>query len=92
MSNDVIAVTLSTTGSVYSARCRVRQIIMSCGSTGGSLVLRDGGATGTVLLDVDTPANAGFVEFCLAGRGILFEESVHATLNDVDSLTVVLEG
>lgn len=59
---------------------------MSSG-TAGTIVLRDGGATGSVRLTVDTPAVAEGDTVIIPGY-IEFDTDVHVTLTDVDAVTV----
>ena len=88
--NNVFSVNITATGSVYGQRARVKMLNFVTTSTAGSIVLRDGGATGTVLFKVDTPAAVDLYYISLPDSGILFETDVHATLTDVSSLTTVM--
>ena len=58
----------------------------------GSIVMRDGGATGKVLLNLPVTANSGPVDLELPQRGILFSTDVHVTLTGISSLVVFYEG
>ena len=87
-STDVLAVRVTATGDVVAARTRVRGLHFVNTATAGSIVLRDGGAGGAVLMQIDTPAVAGQTYMRLPGNGVLFGRTVHATLTNVTSLTV----
>ena len=85
-STDVKAATVTATGSVYGDRTRVKAISF-IGTDAGSIVLRDGGASGQVELNFATSTGQGL--FYFPGDGILFNKNVHATLTNVSSLTVI---
>jgi len=55
-------------------------------ATAGSIILRDGGASGTIEFQMDVPASAagtGAVNTVyIPDDGILFETDVHATLSN----------
>lgn len=72
-------------------RTRVRTIYAVCGATAGAVVLRDGGATGSVIATIDTPANttAGYVILPLPGEGLLFKSgNLHGTVTNTTSMVV----
>lgn len=84
---DVRSVTLTADGTVYAARQRIRHITYLATGTGGSIVLKDGGASGTVKLNVATPAIADAYDIVIPGEGILFETDVYLDLTNVASVT-----
>lgn len=88
MQYDVKASTVTATGSVYSQRTRVKAITITTTGVAGSVVLKDGGASGTALITLNTPAQAEMFNILLPGEGVLFSTGVHATLADVTSVTV----
>ena len=89
---DIHAVTLASTDTVIPRRARVRGIYLVDSGTAGSVVLKDGGASGTTLLSIATPASAtGTESIDIPGDGILFETDVHATMTNLASLTVFFE-
>lgn len=81
MQTDVKSAQRSTTGTVYAAPTRVRGMVVSY-ATGGTVVVRDGGASGTVVFQFTAPAAAGAVNVVIPGEGILCKTDVHATLAD----------
>lgn len=87
-STDVLAVRVSATGSVVGSRTRIRGLHYVNTATAGSIVFRDGGAGGPILLQLDTPAAAGQMYMRLPEKGVLFGTNVHVTLTNVTSLTV----
>lgn len=86
---DLTSATVTADGVAYAARTRLRAFTFVNGATGGDIVFRDGGASGTVKLTVATPAVAGFQDLSLAGSGILFESDMHVTVGDASSVTVM---
>lgn len=81
MQTDVKAVAVAATGSAYAARTRVKGIVVSYAS-GGTVLLKDGGASGTTAFSFTAPAAAGSVNIVIPGEGILFSTNVYATLTD----------
>lgn len=86
MDTDVKAKKVTATGSVYGDRTRVRAIAFKP-SAAGSIVLKDGGASGTTLIDIDVDT-ASTTYMVFPGNGVLFSTNVYATLTTVASLTV----
>jgi hypothetical protein len=85
---DVKSAYLAATGTAVSNRVRVKSLVIACTATAGSVVLRDGGASGTTLLQVDTPAAATISNVLLPGEGILFGTDVHGTLTNCTATVV----
>lgn len=76
---------------VASSRAKVLGVYWRAGATAGTIVLRDGGAGGTVRLTLNTPAavSAGFLP--IFGGGLVFNTDVHATLTTADGVTIVYD-
>jgi hypothetical protein len=98
MKYDVLASKpLTATGQVKAQndgnlqRVRIKAIYGVSGANAGSVVFRDGGATGTILMTMNTPTavSSGTFWLPLPGEGILVETDLHATLTDVASVMVV---
>jgi hypothetical protein len=98
MQYDVLAAKpLTATGQVKAqndgnlTRVRVKTVYGLSGAAAGSVVLRDGGATGKVLMTIDTPAKAdsGTYWLPMPGEGILVETNLHATLTGVTTFLVI---
>ena len=86
---DVNSAHIEATGTLLSGRVRIKGFIVTCGGTGGDVVLRDNGATGTTLLQFNIPVTAAFAwSTLIPGEGILFETDVHVTLPTGAKLTV----
>jgi len=88
MQTDVKAASLTESGTAFAGRTRVRGIVISDTNTAGQLILRDGGVTGTIKFQLDTP-NAAFVSnILIPGEGILFETDVYAEITSLASVVV----
>lgn len=64
-------------------RTRVRGVILtSTGGGAGTIQLRSGGSSGTILIEIDVPATAAFHNALIPGEGVLFTNGVYATLTN----------
>lgn len=72
-------------------RARIKAVYGVSGTNAGSVVLRDGGSSGKVLMTMNSPtaANSGTFWLPMPGEGILAETNVHATLTDVASFMII---
>jgi hypothetical protein len=82
MQTDVMAKSLAASGSVIGNRTRVRGLVIVPGTGAGSVVLKDGGASGTTILTIPTVANGEPFNVVIPGEGVLFETDAYATLTD----------
>lgn len=87
MQGDVSAVTLAASGDLFVGRVRVRGLYIVAAATAGSVVLRDGGASGTVIATITTPAGIGGIYMLLPGEGLLFRTSAYAVITTAASVT-----
>jgi hypothetical protein len=71
-------------------RTRIKTIYAING-TAGSVVIRAGGASGTILMTVNTSAStaAGYTIIPLPGEGILCESDLHGTVTGTTSMTLI---
>jgi hypothetical protein len=91
MQYDVKSTHLNTSGSVYASRARVKGFsICATASAAGTLILKDGGSSGTNLLEIDIPSNSNPNSFyvLVPGEGVLFSTNIYATLTNIASVTV----
>ena len=91
MQYDVKSKHLNASGSIFAGRTRVKGFsICATASTAGTLLLKDGGSSGTTLLEVDIPSNSNPNSFytLIPGEGILFSTNVYASLTGIASVTV----
>ena len=96
MQTDVLAsVPLTSSGQFTDqatnniARCRVKSIYIVPSATAGSLVLRDGGSSGTVKATINTVASASQPTYMLLpGEGLVFQTAVYGTVSNLGSATI----
>jgi hypothetical protein len=91
MQYDVKARHLNASGLVFDQPARVKGFsICATASAAGTLLLKDGGAGGTTLLEVDIPANTNPNSFytLVPGEGVKFSTNIYATLTGIASVTV----
>ena len=71
-------------------RARIKTIYAVNG-TAGSVVIREGGASGKILITVNTAAStsAGYTIIPLPGEGILCESALHGTVTGTTSITLI---
>ena len=91
-SSDIQAVTASSTNQILDGRTRLAGLYFVSTSTAGSIVLRSGGVSGSIQLELATPAVAGNYDLIIPDDGILFKDGVHATLTNVTSITLLYVG
>jgi hypothetical protein len=72
-------------------RVRIKTVYGVSGANAGSVVFRSGGATGEVLMTMNTPTavSSGTFWLPLPGEGILAQDDVHVTITDVASVVVI---
>ena len=87
MATDITATTINSTGTVFGGPARLRTISYVNTATAGSVVFRDGGASGPIKLIVDTAASVDQEIMNIPDQGIRFQTDIHATLTNVTSLT-----
>ncbi len=93
---DVLAsVPLTATGQVSGqntgnlTRCRIKAVYIVPAGTAGTVVLRDGGASGNIIATLNTVASATQPTYMLMpGEGLLFREDVHGTVTSIGSITL----
>lgn len=96
MQTDVLAsVPLTTTGQFTAqntsniGRCRIKSIYVVPTGTAGSLVIKDGGASGDVLATINTVASATQPTYLLMpGQGLLVESSPYGVVTSLGSATI----
>jgi hypothetical protein len=83
MQYDVKNVHANASASLVGYRTRVKgMVITSTGAGAGTVLLKDGGSSGTTRFEVDVPSTAAFHNVIIPGEGVLFETSVYATLTN----------
>jgi hypothetical protein len=90
MRSDGKSTTLTADGDVFAGPARIASIYYVASATAGSVVIKDGGASGTTVVDLATPASATATQFIdFSGNPIRCSESAYCDLTDVTSVTVV---
>ena len=96
MQTDVLAsVPLTQTGQFTNqtptnlARTRVKAVYMIPTASAGSVIFKNGGSGGTVVMTLNTVASATQPTYLiLPGEGVLFSTNVHGTVANVSSVTI----
>lgn len=86
---DVRSSNITATGTAVGGPARLKGVWYRGTGAAQSVVLRDGGGAGTVKLTLDGLATADVRYLELPEGGMVFATDVHATLTNVDSLTVI---
>ena len=86
MNSDLQCKKLTAAGTVFNGPGRVVSVF-SHTQASGSFQLRDGGASGTILLDIDLP-NSETNSFFLGGNGLRFTSSIYLAGTNLVSVTV----
>ena len=84
MQYDVKAKSLTTSGAVFAGPARVKGLVVTTSANASSLVLKDGGSSGTVIMTITTPAAAGIQSILIPGEGVRFLTDVYATFTDAN--------
>lgn len=93
MDSDIKAIRLTATGDIRAQRCRIRGVSWSAAATAGTIVIKEGGGSGTTVATIDTAASLNATDnFMFPGRGILCDPNAHATLTNVTAVTFYYEG
>ena len=89
--SDTKSITITATGSVRALPTRIRSIYFHSGASDGSIILKNGGASGTTLIELSTAPAINFSTDA-SGSGVRFTSDVHATLTNITSCTIFYEG
>ena len=77
-------------GTIYSGPCRLRQLTVNTEAAGSpAIVLKDGGASGTVRLQLDLQTSDTF-SVTIPDAGIRFATDLYVDATALDSVTVFL--
>ena len=88
---DIKSKHVNASGSIYAGPARVKGFsICATASSAGTLLLKDGGSTGTTLIEIDIPSNTNPNSFYVAipADGVKFNSNIYATLTGIASVTV----
>jgi hypothetical protein len=86
---NVFSAHVNATGTIYAGATNLAGYQALSGGTAGEIVFRDGGASGTVRLRINIPANSNnpFANI-IPGNGIRFTTDIHVTLPGTASITI----
>lgn len=86
---NVFASHADATGTIYAGPTNLAGYQALSGGTAGEIVFRDGGASGTIRLKINIPANTNNpFSNLIPGNGIRFNTDIHVTLPTGASTTV----
>ena len=88
MQTDVSSATATGTGTLVSQGTRIKGILLTTTTSTGTVTLRDGGASGTTKITLNTPAVAEMFNALLPAEGVVFRTDVHVTISNVASVTI----
>ena len=96
MQTDVLAsVPLTSTGQFTNqtpsnlGRTRIKAVYMVPTASAVSVIFKDGGSGGTVVMTLNTVASATQPTYLIfPGEGVLFSTNVHGTVSNVTSTTI----
>jgi hypothetical protein len=91
MQYDVKSTHLNASGSISNQPARIKGFsICATASTAGTLLLKDGGSSGTTRVEIDIPSNSNPNSFyvLVPGEGVRFYTDIYATMTNIASVTV----
>lgn len=90
--SEIKAKTVSADGIAINHPARVKSIYYVRASTAGSIVLKDGGSTGTTILTLTTPASGSGQDssatVSIPDNGLKFDDNVYVDVTNVSSVTL----
>ena len=92
MLTDVQASTLTSSDTACAARTRVRGMLVVPGTANGSVILKDGGSSGTTVMTITTFANGEPFSVVIPANGVLFETDVYMALSGAGVSATVFFG
>jgi hypothetical protein len=92
--SNIKSVQKTSSDDAVSGRTRLLGVYFTNTATASSIVLKDGGSSGTARLSLVTPASAGSQDLMIPDMGILFEDGIYITFGsaEVTSVTLLFEG
>lgn len=92
MQTDVKAGYVSSTATVFDGRTRFKGLFVTPGSATGTVVVRDGGASGTTLFSTTTLNGGTPFPVVIPGEGVLCLTDLHVTVTGTATTAVVFYG
>lgn len=90
MDTDVKAVSRTSTGAADIGPARIRAVYFVSTAVGGKVEIRDGGAGGTLIVDLTTPAVIGTTHLLLPANGVRSFADPYVTLTNVTAVTIFM--
>jgi hypothetical protein len=85
---DVNSTHRASSGAVTTDRARLKSISYRGNGTAGYVRVRDGSASGTILVELDVGTSDTFTIYVLVpGEGVLFPTSIYVQMSNVDAIT-----
>ena len=89
-SSDVVTASVTSTGDMTTRRSRLRGFVVSGGSSDGTVTFKNTSSGATILV---LPVNADTTETLnIPDNGVLFSSGIHATLSNIDRVTIFFTG
>jgi hypothetical protein len=86
---NVFAIHTEATGTMYAGATNLAGYQLLSGGTAGDIIFRDGGAAGTIRLQVNIPATpTNPISTLIPGNGIRFTTDIHVTLPATAKVTI----
>ena len=92
--SNIKSVQKTSSDDAVSGRTRLLGVYFTNTATASSVILKDGGSSGTARLSLVTPASAGSQDLIIPDMGILFEDGIYIAFGsaEVTSVTLLFEG
>jgi len=89
MQTDVKSNHLTSSGTIFNGRTRLKSVSYRGNGADGYVKFRDGGSSGPILCELDVGTSDTFTIYVLVpGEGVLFQTSLYADLSNVLAVTV----
>jgi|DEB19_MinimDraft_3_1074340.scaffolds.fasta_scaffold76687_1 hypothetical protein len=92
MQTDVKAGYVSTSATVFDGRTRFKGLAVTPGSASGTAVVRDGGASGTILFSTATLTNGTPFYVIVPGEGAVCQTDLYVAVTGTGTTATVFYG
>jgi hypothetical protein len=82
MQTDVKAASVAASGTAYGDRTRVRGALVEPGTGIGSVIFKDGGASGTTVMTINTIAGGEPFSVVIPAEGVVFSTDLYVALTN----------
>ena len=88
--SDFVTASVTATGDMTTGRSRLRGFVVSGGASDGTVTFKNTSSGATLLV---LPVNADTTETLnIPDNGVLFSNGIHATLSNIDRVTIFFTG